>query len=152
MEEKVTIRIIDVSDIGKVDTHFDSYRVSYGQSSNFKSSHSFLKERLENSEVITFLAENNEGNSIGFANVYNAFSSVSIGPIWILNDLYVDPKFRRMGVASNLIKAVEEEAKRNGITRIKLETASDNLSAQSCYLECGWEKSGFIPFIRNIKG
>ncbi len=152
MEEGVAIRIIDVSEIDKVAALFDAYRVFYERDSDLEASRAFIKERLENDEVITFLAEGNEGDSVGFANIYHSFSSFLAEPIWILNDLYVDPEFRRMGITKGLIAAVEKEAAKQNIARLKLETDSNNLTAQSCYVECGWQKSGFIPFVRDIKG
>lgn len=144
------INIINISELSGVGALFDAYRVFYGQESNVESSRSFLKERMEKNEIIVFLARDNAGKPIGFANIYPSFSSVSIAPIWILNDLYVAPDCRREGLASALISAVETNARQRGVIRLKLETAPDNLSAQAVYEKNGWERNSFLSFVKNV--
>lgn len=114
---------------------FDTYHVFYGRKPDIESSRVFLEEQYKNEDVIIFLAEDQNGTPMGFSNIFHSFSSVSAAPIWILNDLFVDPDFRRKGVAKCLMQAVEEEAATQGVVRVKLESATDNAPAQACYIK-----------------
>jgi GNAT superfamily N-acetyltransferase len=51
-----------------------------------------------------------------------------------LASLYVDPEFRRRGVALNLVRAIEDHARRRGVQRLHLYT----VDAEGFYLKCGW--------------
>lgn len=59
---------------------------------------------------------------------------LDLGP-W-LGGVYVDPPFRRQGIAAALCRVVEEKARAMGITRLYLFT----LDRQSLYARLGWEK------------
>lgn len=52
-----------------------------------------MKARLENHESVILIAEEN-GEFIGFTQLYPTFSSVSMKRIYILNDLFVVPHAR----------------------------------------------------------
>lgn len=51
-----------------------------------------------------------------------------------LASLYVDPEFRRQGVARRLVSAIEDHARRQGVKRLHLYT----VDAEDFYLKCGW--------------
>ncbi len=51
-----------------------------------------------------------------------------------LASLYVDPPFRRRGMATTLIRAIEAQARRNGTKRLYLYT----VDAERLYRSCGW--------------
>ena len=51
-----------------------------------------------------------------------------------LASLYVDPGFRRRGVARSLVRAIEEHARRQGVERLHLYT----VGAEEFYRKCGW--------------
>jgi len=51
-----------------------------------------------------------------------------------LASLYVEPEFRRQGVARRLILAVEDHARRHGVARLHLYT----VDAEEFYRKCGW--------------
>jgi N-acetylglutamate synthase-like GNAT family acetyltransferase len=52
----------------------------------------------------------------------------------MLASLYVAPEFRKRGVARKLVAAIEEQARKNGVTRLHLYTGD----AEKFYLKCGW--------------
>ncbi|MCG9690005.1 GNAT family N-acetyltransferase, partial [Vibrio tubiashii] len=66
---------------------FDAYRVFYGQESNLSVAREFIESRLNNNESVIFLALDDEGNGLGFTQLYPSFSSVSAARTWVLNDL-----------------------------------------------------------------
>ena len=88
----VTISRANADEVGLIAPLFDAYRVFYGQPSNLRAAESFLSERFNNGENIVFLARHN-GEPIGFVQLYNTFSSVSMQPFLILNDLFVKEDF-----------------------------------------------------------
>ena len=59
---------------------------------------------------------------------------------WILNDLYVDARYRKKGIGEKLIKTAMEFAKADGAKFVELSTAADNYTAQSLYETIGFDK------------
>ena len=117
---------------------FNAYRTFYGQKTDLAGAKSFLRDRLENQDSIIFLATE-QGRPIGFTQLYTSFSSVSMKPIYILNDLYVESSQRKKGVGKALLNKAKELCKKNGFKGLALETAIDN-PAQKLYEALGWKK------------
>ena len=86
-----------------------------------------------------FLALDGE-SGIGFTQLYKSFSSVSMGRLWVLNDLFVAPEARRRGVAVVLMEHAREFAAATGALGLELATATDNLTAQRLYEKLGWKR------------
>jgi len=129
---------------------FDAYRQFYKQSPDLEGARRFLTERLGRDESVVFGVIEN-GRAIGFAQLYPSFSSVSMTFVWILNDLFVVPEARRLGVATALLRAVREFAKTRGAGRLVLSTAVDNKSAQALYEREGWQiDSGFLQYTLEV--
>ena len=116
---------------------FDAYRQFYGERSDLGAARRFLKDRLASGESVIFLARH-DGEAVGLAQLYPSFSSTQLGPIWILNDLFVTPGARRRGVGSRLIERCERLAVETGARGAWLETAVDN-PAQHLYAARGWK-------------
>lgn len=118
---------------------FDQYRVFYQQPSERTAVQTFLAQRLQNQDSVIWVAQNGE-RLVGFTQLYPSFSSVSLRPIWILNDLFVAPSFRRQGVAKRLLNGAEQHARQTGAVRIVLATQIANASAQALYESLGYIK------------
>jgi GNAT superfamily N-acetyltransferase len=136
--ESLAIVRVTKSHVGEISSLFDDYRRFYGQRSNLPAAKRFLEERLAKEESVIFLALQNE-LPVGFAQLYPSFSSVSMKPLWILNDLFVAPAARRGGVASALLKKSEQLAKRTRAKELVLETSPKNIRAQRLYGKLGWK-------------
>lgn len=119
---------------------FDAYRQFYGQGPDHHASTSFISERLANADSVIFLARSEMGESLGFAQLYPAFSSVAMKRMWYLNDLYVTESARQQGVARALLKRVANFAKETDALTVKLATAISNHSAKSLYESEGYQK------------
>ena len=117
---------------------FDSYRVFYGQPSNRNAAKSFLTNRLTNKESVIFLAFENDV-PVGFVQLYKTFSSVSLEQFYILNDLFVDAKYRGKGIGGSLLNRAKEHCTSTEFKGLALETAKDN-PAQNLYEKLGWKK------------
>jgi len=119
---------------------FDAYRRFYHQSSNLPASKRFLERRLANNESVIFLALLNK-SPVGFAQLYPSFSSIGMKPLWILNDLYVEPMARKGGVATALLKKSGEFARSKHAKELVLETGRNNEKAKRLYEKLGWKRN-----------
>ena len=127
-------------DLDAVAPLFDGYRQFYGQRSNPAAARTFLAERLARDESVIFLAVAEDGEALGFTQLYASFSSVSLRRLWILNDLFVDPGVRRGGVGRRLLERAREWAVETDTKGLTLATAVTNRAAQSLYESCGWRR------------
>lgn len=125
----------DVKDVAKL---FDQYRIFYKQESNIEAAQAFVLERMEKNESVIFVVEEN-GNFLGFTQLYPSFSSVSMKKIWILNDLFVSKTARNKGVAQYLLDAAKKFATETNAKSLDLQTANDNKPAQALYEKNGYE-------------
>ncbi|UII79227.1 GNAT family N-acetyltransferase [Flagellimonas sp. CMM7] len=136
--ETLEIKSATLSDLELIVPLFDAYRVFYEQSSDFDASRSFLKERFLNDENIIFLALEND-RAVGFTQLFKTFSSVSLQPFYILNDLFVSPQLRKKGVGEALLNHAKSFCQIQGFKGLALETAANN-PAQKLYERLDWEK------------
>jgi len=118
---------------------FNNYRIFYKQPSDIASAENYIRQRLHRKESIIYTVLV-DGKPIGFTQLYPTYSSVRLVKNWILNDLYVDPDYRKQGVAAKLINTVIEFAKGDGSKFVQLETANDNFNAQRLYESLGFVK------------
>jgi ribosomal protein S18 acetylase RimI-like enzyme len=118
---------------------FDQYRVFYNQASDLEAARSFLQARFQNGDSILFVAID-QGQIVGFTQLYPSFSSVLMKRIWILNDLFVVEPYRQQGVAKALINAAANFARETGAVRIALSTQKFNKTAQALYESLGYGK------------
>ena len=118
---------------------FDAYRVFYQQASDLPLAEKFLFDRLSTGEsVILFCCQSPGRLPAGFTQLYPSFSSTSAGRIWILNDLFVAPAFRRLGLGRVLIQAAHDHARETGALEVVLSTAHTNEAAQALYESIGY--------------
>lgn len=129
------------ADVNKIAPLFDLYRVFYQQKSDLTLATQFISERLANKEsTIFYVVDEASGNALGFTQLYPTFSSVSAQKSLVLNDLFVDEKARGLGVSRLLMEAAREFGVKSGAKGIALETAANNVVAQSLYESLGYVK------------
>ena len=117
---------------------FDAYRQFYEQKSDKASARVFLTKRFQKRENIVFLAMV-DNKAVGFTQLYPTFSSVSMRPFYILNDLYVDSDYRQQGIGEALLEKAKHFCKEKKFKGLALETALNN-PAQGLYEKLGWKK------------
>ncbi len=81
---------------------FDGYRVFYKQISNQDGARQFLFERFKYKDAIVFMAYIDD-KAVGFTQLYPLRSSVSMQPMYLLNDLFIDVNYRGQGIGEALI-------------------------------------------------
>jgi len=135
----VFVRRAEISDLEDLTRLFDGYRQFYEQNSDLAGARAFLHERIMHDESVIFVALAG-GRPVGFTQIYPSFSSVSMGSIFVLNDLFVSPVARKLGIGRRLLDAAANDARSTGAIRLSLSTALTNLAAQSLYESHGWKR------------
>jgi ribosomal protein S18 acetylase RimI-like enzyme len=126
---------------------FNQYRIFYEKEPDPAGCRRFLLDRLSNGESVIFAARTDGGPLLGFTQLYRSFCSVELRPLIYLYDLFVEPSARRRGVARALMEAARQYGLEHGADRLQLETAIDNLTAQSLYEARGWGRdTGFYIY------
>lgn len=147
VDDTPRIRRATTADTDLVAPLFDAYRVFYGKAPDLAAARAFLAARLAREESVVLLASIASGDgeeAIGFAQLYRSFSSVSLGAIVILNDLFVSPTARRSGAARRLIAEAAMLAASEGAIRLDLATQHTNAPALALYRSLGFiAESGF---------
>ncbi|WP_432089369.1 MULTISPECIES: N-acetyltransferase family protein [unclassified Streptomyces] len=150
MTETVSVRVATPADLPALSELFrgylDFYRVAVTDPGRPQE---FLRARLENAESVILLAETGRG-PVGFAQVYPTFSSLSMGRVWTLNDLYVEASARRTGAGRALVRSCLERARAAGAVGVQLETAHDNHGAQALYDGEGFEPEEFTAYFHAL--
>lgn len=126
------------ADIEKTSTLFDLYRQFYQQNPDLPLAKKYIGDKIKTDSSVIYLALDADKKAIGFCQLYPSYCSVSVSPIWILYDLYVDSAARKNGVAKLLMNQALSLAKETGASRIDLETAIENTQAQVLYESLGY--------------
>lgn len=116
---------------------FDAYRRFYGQPPDPGAARAFIEARLERGDAHILCVRSDDAVA-GFAQLFPTLDSIALAPAWILHDLYVDPAFRRRGVARMLVRASRDLGLRTGASLLTLSTGVDNHDAQALYESEGW--------------
>ena len=137
----------DVSTVARL---FDQYRQFYQQNPDEKLAANYIEERISTDSSVIFLAWC-DNKAVGFTQLYATYCSVDATPIWVLYDLFVDGTARRLGAGKALMNRALEHARQTGASRIDLETATDNVSAQHLYESLGYVRdTGFYKYSLEI--
>lgn len=142
------IRNATLNDLDLVTNLFSKYRQFYKQTLNVVGEQDFIRQRLQNEDSIIYIAYI-EDKPAGFAQLYPVFSSVAMKRTYILNDLYVNEEYRKLGVAQALINKSYELCGKNDARYLTLQTAPDNEKAQQLYKKMGMVHD--VAFLRFTK-
>lgn len=114
--------------------YLDFYHVEKDESQ----AREYLTERLTLGQSRIFYLEE-DGQAMGFTQLYPLFYSLEMKRIWLVYDLYVAPQARQKGVAQRLLNRAEQLARETDSAFMMLSTATDNVNAQALY-----EKNQFV--------
>ena len=131
-----------VADLAALLPLVTAYRVFYKQQPDAQREREMIERHLREGRSTIFIASNDQNEAVGFVQLFQTYSTVSLGPSLILEDLYVKPDVRRGGVATKLLERAMEHAKEIGAVGMFLETAMDNVTAQAVYERAGWTREG----------
>lgn len=136
-EMRINIREATLNDLDALAKLFDSYRLFYRKPSDIAGAKEFLHQRITQKESILFIAEEKE--AVAFAQLYPLFSSTRMKRLWLLNDLFVHPDFRRKGIAKLLISTCLQLVQETNACGVMLETERDNIIANQLYPRVGFQ-------------
>lgn len=123
---------------------FNGYRIFYRQESNIDVAKDFLKERLTKQDSVIYLAYINNV-AVGFTQLYSLMSSVSMKPMFLLNDLYIDKNHRGKSIGTSLMNKAKTLCKEKGYKGIIIQTEHTN-PAQHLYQREGFVKDTDLTF------
>jgi len=133
-----TVRRAGVDDLEAVAVLFDGYRRFYEQPADLEGARRFLHARLNARDSVILVAER-DTQLLGFTQLYPSFSSASMRRVWILNDLFVDPRYRQGGLGHVLMTAAENFARDDDAKGLVLATQKTNGPAKALYEARGWK-------------
>lgn len=139
------IRALEKQDHEALAHLFDQYRVFYRQESDPEAAKNFVGQRLSRGDSAVFGAFIDD-ELVGFTQLYPSYTSVGLGRIWILNDLYVREDTRRRGVATALMQTAREFAEITDSKRLVLSTEVHNRGAQRLYERLGYRRENEFYF------
>ena len=88
---------------------FVAYRHFYGRFDTDDDARTFLRRRVATQDSFVWAAL--AGDDVaGFVQVYPAHTSLDLGTVWWLNDLFVAPSARALGAGRALVQHVLDEA------------------------------------------
>jgi GNAT superfamily N-acetyltransferase len=85
-----------------------------------------------------YLAEDGEGNIIGFATYFPCYYTWS-GKAMYLDDLYVKPEYRDKGIGTALMQKIISVAKESGCRKLRWQVSNWNSAAIAFYKSLGAE-------------
>ncbi len=144
MATQIEIIKANKEDVSLIVPLFDAYRQFYKQSTDLEGATRFLTARMEEQNSVIFLAfsvdEKGTRQPCGFTQLYPSFSSTTMERLWILNDLFVAPEARRLGIGKALLERARDFGAETQSKELTLQTAVDNYTAQSVYEANGWQR------------
>ncbi len=117
---------------------FTNYMKFYEREIKEKDFEQYFDSIIDDKRVYVFTVSHGDLVA-GLMVIYQTYSSFECGKILFLNDLWVEPQFRKQGVGQVLMTKAKELALELGCKRIDLQTDLTNKKARALY-----EKNGMI--------
>ena len=119
---------------------FNDYRIFYEQTSDVLACRAFILQNLQQNRSKIFLLLDDQGQAVGFSQLYPSVCSLSLRPYYYLSDLYTTKSARKNGYARYLMNYITDHFTNEGSQRLTLDTAMSNKIAQSLYETLGYER------------
>ncbi|MGA2189950.1 MAG: GNAT family N-acetyltransferase [Steroidobacteraceae bacterium] len=149
MSSEPQIRPVRKTDFAAWRVLWDGYNAFYGRAGDKGLSTEIIgmtwSRFFDSYEPVHALVADQAGTLIGLAHFLYHRSTIHIGPLCYLQDLFTAESARGRGVAGALIEAVYERASKAGSSRVYWMTHETNTAAMSLYDKLA-EKSGFIVY------
>ena len=130
---------------------FDLYRQFYGYPTDIAGVRRFLIANLAEPQVL-FAVARIEGIAVGFLQAYVIPNSLTMNRLAVINDLFVDPAYRRYSCGRALLRFAQEQLVVMDVDRLELSTAVSNQAAQALYRSEGWSLDAeFVHFAKELR-
>ncbi|MFQ6099956.1 MAG: GNAT family N-acetyltransferase [Anaerolineae bacterium] len=100
-------------------------------------------QRFRESLAMDVLVAEIDGHVVGFLAL--SFVPALSGLRALIDDLAVDPAYRRQGIGAALVEAAIQRADRRGATHLLVDTSRGDPAARDFYQACGFEAGGIAP-------
>lgn len=98
-----------------------------------------VRSIIEGKSATIMVAEDDSGRLLGYVVFAPAKSMMSPAPYGFIYDVWVAPAVRRHGVGSKLLAAAEDNIRKLGLRKMKLEVRAANTGARRLYASRGFE-------------
>ncbi|WP_406229569.1 aminoglycoside 6'-N-acetyltransferase [Nocardia sp. NBC_01009] len=112
-----------------------------------------LGDLTDRSHAVAFLARNSQGAAIGFAEATlrsDYVNGCDTSPVAFLEGMYVDPAYRRSGIARTLCDAVEAWGRTMGCTELGSDALLDNAEGQTMHAALGFDERERVVYYRKM--
>ncbi len=89
-----------------------------------------------------------EGQVVGFATVAKTFSTEAGGLVAWLEELYIRPNYRSLGLGKEIFEYIENSY--SNIKRIRLEVERDNVRAMNLYKKKGFHILDYLQMVKDF--
>ena len=110
-------------------------------------SHTFM-EALESDELISLMIFEEDGETVGFANLMTIYSVWTHGKALILDDLYLCSEIRGKGYGKQALSFVEQFAKARGCKRLQFQSEVTNSNAMEFYISQGYNPTDMKFYVK----
>ncbi|MDP2211501.1 MAG: GNAT family N-acetyltransferase [Candidatus Aquicultor sp.] len=90
------------------------------------------------------------GETAGMVALHLAISTAEGGWCGRIEDVYLKPEFRRLGIGSRVLEELRALAAERGLTRLMLVADKDNTAALKFYAACGFSEMNLVSLIQRI--
>ena len=125
---------------------WDEYLAFYETSRSESDTLSLWQRLLDAEDPIECLVADMDGHVVGITHYLPHADTWDERPICYLSDLYVHSSTRGEGIATLLIRAVEQRSRDQGWSSVYWQTAEDNQQARVLYDKITGGASGFIIY------
>jgi GNAT superfamily N-acetyltransferase len=101
-------------------------------------------------EGVQLIARDHDGRAVGFATVFWSWDTTEAARIGIMNDLFVAPEARGLGLADRLIQGCTGLCAERGAARLEWETAPENARAQAVYDRVGGVREPWLVYVKQL--
>jgi GNAT superfamily N-acetyltransferase len=126
----------------------DFYNESPSDAALLELSRTLIADPLR--EGLQLIARDPPGAAVGFATVFWSWDTTEASRIGIMNDLFVIPEARGLGLADRLIAACTQRCAERGASRLEWETAPENLRAQAVYRRVGAVREPWLTYVKQV--
>jgi len=104
-------------------------------------------------DTINFIARADDRRPTGFAEAglrHDYVNGTESSPVAFLEGIYVEPAFRRAGVARQLVEAVENWARQQGCSELASDTGIANIASQKLHDALGFTETQRVVYFRKV--
>ena len=118
----VTIEILTGMDDGALEELENAYLTEIGEAPLSEDARARLSDAIRAERIVFFVARL-QNRAIGMCSVARCFSTFACADIGIFEDFFVEPEFRKKGVARRLASAAQTWCAQNGIASLTVTCA-----------------------------